>query len=167
MRDLAKRVWSDLVADDVFSRSATLSYYFLLALFPALIFLVTLFGFFAGAGSSLRGDLLNYLALVMPVSALELVSKTLDEIATHAGRGKISFGIILALWAASSGMAAIMEALNAAYKVHETRSYLKVRAIALALTLAMTGAGATRAPLAGAAGTAPADGAGRLGASIA
>src|SRR6185503_2528911 len=96
---------------------------FLLALFPALLFLVSLLGFFAESGSSLRSDLLNYLAVVMPGSALTLVSKTLDEVASGTGGGKLSFGLLVALWAASNGMMAIMGALDAAYGVSEKRPW--------------------------------------------
>ena len=135
---LGKRVWNEVSADDVLNRAAALAYYFLLALFPALLFLVTLLGFFADPSSHLRGDMLNYLAVVMPPSALDLVSKTLDEIATNAGGGKLSLGLFLAFWAASSGMLAIMDSLNAAYAVRETRPWYKQRAIAVALTLAIS-----------------------------
>lgn len=136
--ELAKRTWREMFADDVFNRAAALAYYFLLALFPALLFLVTMFGFFADSGTQLRVDMMNYLALVMPRAALELVSKTLDEISTNAGGGKLSLGLILALWAASNGMIALMGSLNAAYKVEETRPWYKVRAVAVGLTLAMS-----------------------------
>lgn len=135
---LAKRVWGELARDDVFNRAAALAYYFLLALFPALLFLITIFGWLAEAGTQLRSDLMSYLALVMPASALTLVTRTLDEISMNAGGGKLSIGLLLALWAASNGMLAIMDSLNHAYAVEETRPWYKVRAISIGLTLAIS-----------------------------
>ncbi len=134
---LAKRTWTQISQDDVFGRSAQLSYYFLLALFPLLLFLMTLLGYFAEAGSQLRNSLLRYLSTVMPYSALQLVHTTLDEVTKSRGGGKLSFGILAALWAASNGMGAISETLNIAYDVKETRSWWKVRLICVGLTVGL------------------------------
>ena len=51
---LVKRTYAEINKDDVFGHSAELSYYFLLALFPALLFMITILGFMAGPGSELR-----------------------------------------------------------------------------------------------------------------
>ena len=136
-KTLAKRTWTQITQDDVFGRSAQLSYYFLLALFPLLLFLMTLLGYFAEAGSQLRNSLLRYLSTVMPYSALELVHTTLDEVTKSRGTGKLSFGILAALWAASNGMGAISETLNIAYDVKETRPWWKVRLISVGLTVGL------------------------------
>jgi len=124
--------------DEVFGRSAQLSYYFLLALFPLLLFLITLFGYFNGAGSHLRHKLLSYLGDVMPSSASRLVVETIDQVTATRGGGKLSFGLVAAIWAASSGMNALGQSLNAAYDVRETRPWWKVRLISIALTLALS-----------------------------
>lgn len=134
---LAKRVWHEMNEDDVFGRAAQLSYFFLLALFPLLLFLMTLLGLFAEAGSELRQSLLGYLGQVMPGSATELVQKTLEEVSSQAGGGKLSFGVLAALWAASNGMGAISETLNIAYNVKESRPWWKVRLISVALTITL------------------------------
>ena len=136
-KTFAKRTWTQINQDDVFGRSAQLSYYFLLALFPLLLFLMTLLGYFAEAGSQLRNSLLRYLSTVMPYSALQLVQTTLDEVSKARGGGKLSFGILAALWAASNGMGAISETLNIAYDVKETRSWWKVRLISVGLTVGL------------------------------
>lgn len=132
-----KRVVWRIERDQVFGRAAQLSYYFLLALFPLLLFLVSLLGYFAQAGSELRNSLLNYLAAVMPGAAVTLVHTTLEEISTSAGGGKLSFGLLAALWAASNGMGAISETLNTAYNVKETRPWWKVRLISVLLTVSL------------------------------
>jgi membrane protein len=137
-RLLSKKFWSSVWAraerDEVFGRAAQLSYFFLLALFPLLIFLITLFGYFNG-GSHLQRKMIAYLAEVMPPAALQLVVATLDEVTKGRSPGKLSFGILLALWAASSGVNALAETLNAAYDVAETRPWWKVRLISVALTI--------------------------------
>jgi membrane protein len=138
MRSFAHRIWTRINDHDIFGRAAQLSYYFLLALFPLLLFLVTLLGYFAEAGSSLRDKLLSYLATVMPYSAVTLVHTTLDEISAARGGGKLSLGLLAALWAASNGMGAISDTLNVAYAVRETRPWWKVRVIAVSLTIAVS-----------------------------
>jgi membrane protein len=132
-----KRLFWRIQDDNVFGRAAQLSYYFLLALFPLLLFLVSLLGYFAQAGSELRIKLINYLAAVMPDAAVTLVHTTLDEISNSTGGGKLSFGLLAALWAASNGMGAISDTLNTAYNVKETRSWWKVRLISVLLTISL------------------------------
>jgi len=136
-RSLAKRVWADIGKDDILGRAAPLSYYFLLALFPLLLFLTSVIGLIMGSGTGLRHSLLNYLGKVLPSSASELVSTTILEASSASGGGKISFGILAALWAASNGMGAISESLNVAYHVKETRAWWKQRLIAVGLTVAL------------------------------
>src|SRR5438105_8312435 len=98
------RIWARADEDQILGRCAQLSYYFLLALFPLLFFLITLFGYFNGAGSHLRHNLISYLGDVMPSAALTLVSGTIDEVTNSRGGGKLSLGLLAALWVASSGM---------------------------------------------------------------
>src|SRR5258705_3587770 len=100
-----------------------------------MLVLVTLLGYVAGAGSELRNKLLSYLAAVMPSSAITLVHTTLDEVSQARGGGKLSLGILAALWAASNGMGAISDTLNDAYAVKEQRPWWKVRMVAIALTI--------------------------------
>lgn len=133
--ELAKRIWNQINEDDIFGRAAQLSYYFLLALFPLLLFLMTLLGYFADSSSQLRSNLLGYLGTVMPYSAVQLVQTTLTEISAAKGGGKLSFGLLAALWAASNGMSAITETLNIAYEVKDRRPWWKVRLVSIGLTL--------------------------------
>jgi membrane protein len=136
--NLIKRVWKESNDDDIWGRAAELSYYFLLALFPMLLFLVSVLGFFAGPGSELRNALFGYLSQAMPASAGELVGKTMNEVSTSASGGKLAFGILAALWAASNGMGAIVKTLNIAYDVEETRPWWKQRAVAVGLTIGLS-----------------------------
>ncbi|HEY0170884.1 MAG TPA: YihY/virulence factor BrkB family protein [Pyrinomonadaceae bacterium] len=136
-RELARRVWADMYEGDLLTRAAALSYYFLLALFPLLIFLTAMLGYFAEGGTELRRNLLNYLASIAPRSASQLVRATVEEITEGAGGGKLSFGLVAALWFASFGMGAVGDTLNSAYGVRESRPFWRVRLISLGLTAAL------------------------------
>jgi membrane protein len=136
-KQLAKRLWHEMNADDIWGRAAQLSYYFLLALFPLLLVMMALLGIFADKGTELRNNLISYLSEVMPASAGDLVKSTVDELSSSAGAGKISFGLLATIWAASNGMGAISETLNTAYNVKESRPYWKTRLVAIGLTTAL------------------------------
>jgi membrane protein len=132
-----KRIARRINHDEIFGRAAQLSYYFLLALFPLLLFLINILGYIAQEGTIFRTKLLTYLAAVMPSTAVDLVYTTLDEISASSGTGKLSFGLLAGLWVASNGMGAISQTLNTAYNVKETRAWWKVRLISIGLTIAL------------------------------
>jgi membrane protein len=132
-----KRLVNRINQDQIFGRAAQLSYYFLLALFPLLLFLINILGYLAQQGTLFRDKLLVYVAALMPASAFLLVHNTLDEVSAASGKGKLSFGLLAALWAASNGMGAISDTLNLAYNVREKRPWWKVRLICIGLTVAL------------------------------
>ena len=136
--ELAKRVGHEIQEDNVFGRAAELSYYFLLALFPFLIFLTSIIGFVLGSGTSTRHQLFNYLARIMPPSAFQLIDNTMWEVSKASTGGKLAFGILAALWAASNGLSAITESLNTAYDLTESRPWWKQRLTAIILTVALS-----------------------------
>ncbi|MGZ5482863.1 MAG: YihY/virulence factor BrkB family protein [Pyrinomonadaceae bacterium] len=136
-RKMAVRVWNEMNRDDVFGDAAKLAYYFLLALFPLLIFLTSAIGMIVG-GTSMRHTLFQYLARVMPSSASQLIDSTMLEVTNSSSAGKLSFGLLLALWLASNGMGAITEALNTAYDVEETRAWWKRQLAAVLLTVGLS-----------------------------
>src|ERR1700719_88259 len=135
--EIARRTWAEIREDDVFGRAAQLAYYFFLALFPFLICVITSLSVFGRAdrGRALLGGLFSR---IFPAAAYQLIDKTFIEIIQSTGPLKMSFGIIFALWSASMGMSAVMNTLNAAYKVKETRSLIKQYSIAIGLTFGLT-----------------------------
>jgi len=135
---LAKRVWTEIDHDDVLGRASELAYNFLMALFPLLLFLLALLGLFAGEGTQLRQQLFTALAQALPASASDLIAKTLSEITTSSGGGKLTFGALLFFWSATGGTLTMISVLNAAYHVRDSRPWYKVRAIALGLTLSIS-----------------------------
>lgn len=136
--EMGKRVWREIQEDNVFGRAAELSYYFLLALFPFLIFLTSIIGFVLGSGTGTRHQLFNYLARIMPPSAFQLIDNTMFEVSKSSTGSKLSFGILAALWAASNGLSAITESLNTAYDLTESRPWWKQRLTAIMLTVALS-----------------------------
>jgi membrane protein len=133
LTELAKRSWRETNEDNVWGRAAELAYYFLLALFPMLIFLTSLVGFLPDAQTSI----LHALARVMPADAMRLVSETINDVTSNRHGGLLSFGVLGALWAASGGVTAVMGTLNEAYDVKEERSFWKMRLIAIGLTMVL------------------------------
>jgi membrane protein len=133
VKELAARVWHEANKDNVWGSAAALAYYFLLALFPMLIFLTNLVGFLP----EIQENILTALAKVLPPDAITLVAKTLSDVRANSSGGLLSFGIIGTLWSASGGVVSLMDSLNFAYDVEEGRSFWKQRLISLALTIGL------------------------------
>jgi len=134
-RELLRRTWCQFWENRILDQSAKLSFYFLLSIFPLLLFLIALLGLLLQSGPVLQETLHKYLAAVVPESAPGLIDTTLQEITQGAGGGKLSLALLFALWAASKGMVAIIEALNIAYEVEESRPWWKKHLVALGLTI--------------------------------
>jgi membrane protein len=130
---LAKRVWKEASDDELTDRAASLAYYFMFALFPALLFLTALLGLLPIP--DLVNRLMQYVTQALPSDAASVTEKTLTEIVGGASGGLLSIGVLGALWAASNGMSSIITALNAMYDVQEARPYWKRRLLALGLTV--------------------------------
>ncbi|MFZ3211854.1 MAG: YihY/virulence factor BrkB family protein [Terriglobales bacterium] len=138
LRELARRVWDGIYQNELLDRGYELAYNFLLAVFPLLLFLITLLGLFASEGSKLQTDLFFYFQEALPPAAYGLIVSTLHEVAQNAGGGKITFGLLFALYFGSGAITQLMSTLNAAYGVRERRSWLKVHLVALGMTIAMS-----------------------------
>lgn len=126
------------MADRVFGHAAELGFYFLFALFPTLVCASSALGLMARSAHQFYDRLLDYLALVIPASALGTVLSTFNETTAAATTGKVTFGLIVALWSASVGVSAIQDSLNAVYRVEDSRSYLVARIQAIGLTILIT-----------------------------
>lgn len=135
---LGKRVWKEVDRDEVLNRAASLAYYFVLALFPMLLFVVSMMGLMASKGGELQQEMMQYISRVAPGSATGLIQQTLQEIIQNTGGAKLSFGIVAALWSASAGVIALMDGLNAVYNVPESRGFIRRRLIAIGLTIGLS-----------------------------
>jgi len=123
--------------EDITSNAAQVAFYFAFALFPLLLFLVSLFGIVLESANDLRAEMFFYLRQVMPVSAYELVQKTIEEVTESSSGSKLTFGILAALWAASAGIDSIRIVMNGVYNLTETRPWWKTKLTSLMMTLGL------------------------------
>jgi len=136
IRQALVSAYQDVIRHHALQVSAALSYYFVLSVFPGLMFLSAVF-------TSLRfGDLFNHVLLLMnrllPADTMHVVRSVLsDVLSSHRGTW-LSFGMIGTIWVASTGFAALIEALDIAYDVDDDRPYWKTRLLATGLA-AITG----------------------------
>ncbi len=117
--------------------AAALSYYFVLSLFPALIFLSAVVAYLPVP--NLFDQAMSVMARFLPADSMGLVRRVLADVVTPNKSTFLSFGILGTLWAASGGFAAAIEALNIAYEVQDDRPFWKTRPLAVGLAF-MTGA---------------------------
>ena len=143
LRDLAsiralKATVQEFQRDDALGIAAQLAYYLILALFPFILVLVSLLGTFGS--EELASEVLGYFQQVMPEQAYEIIKDFTDNIISGKAEapGLFTFGILFTLWAASGAFAALINALNRAYDVQETRPFWKVRVIAILMTLGLS-----------------------------
>jgi membrane protein len=134
--ELGRRVIAEIRDDDCLSRAAQLAYYFLFALFPFFLFLTTLLGYLPIP--DLLDRLLEALGQMLPGEALQLVQDNIRQLVTGQRGGLLSFGILAALWTSSSALTAIIDSLNRAYDVEESRPFWKVRLTAIGLTVGLS-----------------------------
>jgi membrane protein len=123
-----------LLHEDALGRTAELSYYFLLALFPFLICASAVAGLLFSREAGLYERVFVYLREVMPGSAFGILDTTMQDVTAGAGGTKVSLALAAALWTASLGMDAVIKGLNLAYDIREFRPWWKRRVVALALT---------------------------------
>lgn len=130
---LIKKLWHRIKEDDLSGLSAQLAYYFLLSLFPFLIFLFTLLPYL----SIPQQYILDTIDGIAPAEAMNVIQKNVKDVLDHRNGGLLSFGIIGTIWSASNGINAIILAFNKAYNVKETRSFIVSRGVAILLTFGM------------------------------
>ena len=133
-----QRTLKSFLDDNLLSRAAELGYFFLFALFPTLVSASAILGLAARSASHIYVQLLNYLALVMPASAFAIVVETFNQTTAAATSGKVTLGIVAALWSASVGFSAIQDGMNTVYRVRETRPYWKARGSAILVTMLLS-----------------------------
>jgi membrane protein len=130
---LAKEVWAASCEDDVFGRAAQLGFYFLLALFPAMLGVTALIGMLPR--QVVVPNVMPYAREILPAESLVLVERYVDQMIQGSGGGLFSLSLLGSLWAASWGMMAIINTLNAVYGVKETRPLWKAGLTAVLLTI--------------------------------
>jgi membrane protein len=133
IRTFVKSLVHEVQEDNVANGAAALAYYLLLSLVPAMIFLLTLIPYLPI--ENLHEAVMNFVRQALPGEASNMVEKVIAEVTLNKRQGLLSFGLLATVWAASSGLYAVMQQLNITYGVKESRPFWKVRGIAIGLTL--------------------------------
>ena len=136
VQELAVRVVRGIMKDNCNGYAAQIAFFFLFALFPFLLSLITLLAYLPIPG--LIGMLMRIIGLFAPEDVLYLVDKNLRILFSEHQGGLLSVGILLSLWTASSAVISIQTALNAAFEMQEQRPYWKVRIMAGLLVIGFT-----------------------------
>ncbi|ODA66632.1 hypothetical protein A7A08_02400 [Methyloligella halotolerans] len=135
-KDVFWRVKDQIGNDRVMAVAAGVVFYMLLALFPAITALVSIYGLTASA--SAIADHLNMISAVMPSGGVEIIQDQIDRI-TDSKEASLSFGfaigLALALWSSNAGIKAVMDALNVVYDEKEKRGFIRLNLISMAFTL--------------------------------
>lgn len=131
LKKIVGNAYNDIMNNHTMTLAAGLSYYFVLSLFPMLILLAAVVGYLPIP--DLFNQILSVMSRVAPADSMGLVNRVVKTV-VQPHSGLLTFGIIGSLWSASGGFAALIEALNVAYDVPETRPIWKTRLLALALT---------------------------------
>ncbi|CAN5757279.1 hypothetical protein BH20ACI4_BH20ACI4_23690 [soil metagenome] len=139
LKTFFKRLYQKaLFEEDILSTAAQVAFYFSFALFPLLLFLVSLFGIILESADEFRSELFYYLRQIMPYTAYELVQNTIKEVTANSSGGKLTIGLLIALWSASAGVDSLRIALNSVYSLEEKRSWIKTKLISLFSTFSLT-----------------------------
>lgn len=135
-----KATLKEFQRDDALGLAAQLAYYLILALFPFILFSVAILDAFGSSDPRFVNELFDYLRRVMPVQVFDLIQtyteRTLRD--EDTAPGLLSLGILGTIWAASGAFSALINALNRAYDVQETRPFWKVKVIAILMTFGLS-----------------------------
>jgi len=135
-KDIGWRIFREMGEDRVMLIAAGVTFYLLLALFPALAAFVSLYGLVSDPVTV--ADHIAYLGGLLPPTAIEIVRQQLDALVTQQDRSLglgFLIGLAFALWSANSGIKALFEAMNIAYDETEKRGFIKLNLLSLSLTL--------------------------------
>lgn len=131
---VAKEAIKDFFADDMTTYASALAYQVLFSIFPFIIFLIALLGFLRL--SRFFDWLRTHAEMVFPQQVLPQVNQVIDELQRQEG-GLLSLGVLVALWTASAAVRALINALNVAYEVRESRPAWKLYPLSILYTLGL------------------------------
>lgn len=132
---------NNLMNDEILDRANGVAFNFILAIFPAIIFLFTLIPYITAYFPQINVEtIMQFLGDQTPASMYEVVSSTILDLISIQRGGLLSFGFVFSLYLSTNGMIALMRAFNACYRTIENRGAIKTRLIATALTINMAAA---------------------------
>jgi membrane protein len=126
----------DLMQNEILIRANGVAFSFILAIFPAIIFLFTLIPYVTQYIPEVNTEsIMAFLTEMMPASMYDVISSTVRDIISNQRGGLLTFGFIFSLYLATNGMMSLMNAFNACYKTNDRRGGLKMRMVATGLTI--------------------------------
>ncbi|MED3823403.1 YihY/virulence factor BrkB family protein [Priestia flexa] len=128
-----KKLITEIKEDNATGLAAEQAYYYMLSLFPMLILLLSIIPYL----SLDANDAINVLESAMPAETADIFKENVVQFINNPNGGLLTIGILGTLWSASNGMNAFMRAMNEAYNVKETRSFIKVRGLSILLTIGL------------------------------
>ncbi|MEW9109246.1 YihY/virulence factor BrkB family protein [Cytobacillus gottheilii] len=128
-----KKLSAELKEDRATGLAAEQAYYYMLAIFPLLILMISILPYLSIDPQTV----LTYLSSILPGDTFSLIEENVINIITVPNGGLLTFGIIGTLWSASNGMMAFIRAMNTAFDVEDSRSFIIVRLISIGLTLGL------------------------------
>jgi membrane protein len=132
-----KKAYTDIMANHTMAMAAGLSYYFVMSLFPLLILAAAIVSFLPIP--DLFDKMLSAMQTIIPADSMGLVRGILKDVITPNKGSFLTIGILGTLWSASGGFASLIEALNVAYDVPETRPFYQTRVLAIGLMIVIGG----------------------------
>lgn len=134
--DVAVFFWKGIVDGDITTRASAIAFNFILAIFPAIIFVFTLMPYIPV--EHFQQQLLDLLEGVLPNNAFLAIRETIEDILTRPRGGLLSFGFLAAFFFSTNGIVSIITAFNGTTHAIETRSWINQRLVALALAIILT-----------------------------
>jgi membrane protein len=137
-RDILLRVYNNISEDRVITIAAGVTFYSLLAVFPAIAALVAIYGLFAADPETISRNL-DSLSGLFPGGAIDVIR---DQMTRIASRGKstlglaFAIGLLVSLWSANAGIKSLFDALNLVYNEEEKRGLIKLNLVSLTFTVA-------------------------------
>lgn len=133
--DIFKRTGKEAITDDVFDLAAQQAYYFFFALFPALLFVLSVASFFPLA--SLTDNVVKMLGRVAPRDVIDIINTQLRQLGEKNSGGLLTFAFLVTIWSSSGAMVSIITTMNTCYDITESRPWWKTRLTAVGLTVGL------------------------------
>jgi membrane protein len=136
---LVKLFIKNLEADEIMDRANGVAYNFILAIFPAVIFLFTLIPYVTAYFPRVNNtSIMAFIGDLMPPTMFDVISSTMLDILSNQRGGLLTFGFLFSLYLSTNGMLALMRTFNSCYKTVDKRGYWNMRLTATGLTLMLT-----------------------------
>jgi membrane protein len=134
-KDLFKRAANEAMHDNIFDLAAQQAYYFFFALFPALLFVISIASFFPL--QNMMNQVVAGLSRVAPGAVVQIVTTQMADLGKQNSGGILTIAFLFTIWSSSGAMVSIITTLNAAYDITESRPWWKTRLTAIALTIGL------------------------------